>query len=132
MNDETGSMLPAFGGLLFVSFVLLTLTVEIGLLGAAYRETADIADIAAEVGAAMIDASSIHGGLTKLEVSGAASEAASSLSLSGVTPSEANVQVAETSVCVSISRQHQIHALGYLSITNVQVQVTGCAEPATG
>jgi hypothetical protein len=132
MRDETGSMLPAFGGLLFVSFVLLTLALEIGLLGVAYRDTASIADTAAEAGAAMIDAAALHKGSTILNARDAVAEANASLARSGVAASEANIQVGDTLVCVAISRRHAVQALGYLAINAVQIDVTGCAEPATG
>jgi hypothetical protein len=125
-------MLPAFGGLLFVSFVLLTLAVEIGLLGAAYRDTASIADTAAEAGAAMIDIGSLHEGSTVLNAQDAVAEAKASLIRFGIAASEASIQVDDESVCVAISRQHQVQALGYLAIRSVQIEVTGCAEPATG
>jgi hypothetical protein len=125
-------MLPAFGGLLFVSFVILTLAVEIGLLGVAYRDTASIADTAAEAGAAMIDPASLHEGLTVINAPDAVAEANASLSRLGVTPSEASIRVGDTSVCVAISRAHAVQALGYLAISSVQIEVTGCAEPATG
>ena len=132
MRDETGSMLPAFGGLLFVSFVLLTLAVEIGLLGVAYRDTASIADTAAEAGAAMIDIASLHEGSTVLNARDAVAEASASLARSGVSASEASIQVGDELVCVALSRRHAVQALGYLAISSVQIDVTGCAEPATG
>ena len=125
-------MLPAFGGLLFVSFVILTLAIEIGLLGVAYRDTASIADTAAEAGAAMIDVASLHEGSTVLNVSDAVTEATASLTRLGVSASEASIQVRDTSICVAISRRHAVQALGYLAISTVQIDVTGCAEPATG
>ena len=132
MRDETGSMLPAFGGLLFVSFVMLTLAVEIGLLGVAYRDTASFADTAAEAGAAMIDPASLHEGSTVLNARDAVAEARASLARSGIAGSEASIQVGDTSVCVAISRHHAVQALGYLAVSSVQIDVTGCAEPATG
>jgi len=132
VNDETGSMLPAFGGLLFVSFVLLSLAIEIGLLGVAYRDTASIADTAAEAGAAMIDIASLHEGSTVLNAQDAMAEAGASLTRSGVAASEASIQVGDTRVCVAISRNHAVQALGYLAISSIQIEVTGCAEPATG
>jgi hypothetical protein len=125
-------MLPAFGGLLFVSFVLLTLAVEIGLLGVAYRDTASIADTAAEAGAAMIDIGAIHEGSTVLNARDAVAEATESLTRSGIAASEASIDVGEVLVCVAISRRHAVQALGYLAISTVQIEVTGCAEPATG
>lgn len=125
-------MLPAFGGLLFVSFVLLSLAVEIGLVGVAYRDTASIADTAAEAGAAMIDIASIHEGSTVINTRDAVAEAGASLAVSGVAPSEASIQVDDTAVCVAISKQHTVQALGYLDVSTIQIDVTGCAEPATG
>lgn len=125
-------MLPAFGGLLFVSFVLLSLAIEIGLLGVAYRDTASIADTAAEAGAAMVDIGSIHEGLTVVNAADAVAEAGSSLARAGVAASEASIKVGDTSVCVAISRRHAVQALGYLDISAIQIEVTGCAEPATG
>ena len=132
MRDETGSMLPAFGGLLFVSFVMLTLAVEIGLLGVAYRDTASFADTAAEAGAAMIDPASLHEGSTAINPRDAVAEANATLARLGVAPSEVSIRLSETSVCVAISRAHAVQALGYLAISSVQIEVTGCAEPATG
>lgn len=132
MRDERGSMLPAFGGLLFVSFVLLTLAVEIGLLGVAYRDTASIADTAAEAGAAMIDIGALHEGSTVLNATDAVAEASASLTRSGLSTSQASIQVSTSSVCVAISRSHAVQALGYLAISTIQIGVTGCAEPATG
>lgn len=117
---------------MFVSFVILTLAIEIGLLGVAYRDTASIADTAAEAGAAMIDVASLHEGSTVLNVSDAVTEATASLTRLGVSASEASIQVRDTSICVAISRRHAVQALGYLAISTVQIDVTGCAEPATG
>lgn len=125
-------MLPAFGGLLFVSFVLLSLAIEIGLLGVAYRDTASIADTAAEAGAAMIDIGTLHEGSTSVNARDAVAEVSASLTRSGVSTSEASVQIGDKSVCVAISRSHSVQALGYLAISTVQIDVTGCAEPATG
>jgi hypothetical protein len=125
-------MLPLFGALLFVSFVLLSLAVEIGLLGVAYRDAASLADTAAEAGAAMIDIRSLHEGFTVLNVQDAVEEAGAALSRSGVAASEASIRVGDTQVCVAISRDHVVQALGYLAVSTVRIDVTGCAEPATG
>lgn len=132
MRDEAGTMLPAFGGLLFVSFVLVTLAVEIGLLGVAYRDTASIADTAAEAGAAMIDIGSLHEGSTLINAEEALAEASTSLTRSGIAAAEASVQVDDTFVCVAISTSHDVQALGYLAISRVQIEVTACAIPTTG
>lgn len=41
---ERGSMVPLFGGLVVVSFVMIALVVELALLGATYRSLASTAD----------------------------------------------------------------------------------------
>ncbi len=125
-------MLPAFGGLLFVAFVLLSLSVEVGLLGVAYRDAASITDLAAEAGAAMVDVEALHGGETLVDPDGARAEVRAELSRLGVSLGEASVEVTPYRVCVALSRRHPVKALGYLAVGAVQIEVTGCAEPATG
>ncbi len=132
MNDERGSMLPAFGGLLFVSFVLLTLAVDIALLGAAYRDTATLADVAAEAGAAMIDQRALHGGTTTVDPRAATLEALATLTRAGVSNSETAVEVRGASVCVSIRKRHRTLGLRYLAVGEIVIDVSGCARPGTG
>jgi hypothetical protein len=80
----------------------------------------------------MIDIETLHEGSTVLNAGDAAAEAGSSLARAGVAASEASIEVGSTSVCVAISRQHTVQALGYLNVSTIQIDVTGCATPATG
>ena len=54
MSAERGSILPMFAGLVFTSFVMLALVVELALLATDYRVVAGAADAAAESGASML------------------------------------------------------------------------------
>jgi len=132
VNDERGSMLPAFGGLLFVSLVLLTLAVEIALLGAAYRDTATLADMAAEAGAAMIDQQALHEGTTTVDPGAATLEALATVTRAGISSSDTVVEIRGASVCVSIQRRHRTLGLRYLAISEILIDVSGCAQPGTG
>lgn len=132
MRDERGSMLPAFAGLLFVSFVLITLSVEIALLGATYRDTANLADVAAEAGASMIDQGALHEGTTTIDPRAAASEAVATVARAGISAAETVVEVRGATVCVSITRRHATFGLRYLAISEIVIDVSGCAEPGTG
>ncbi len=132
MRDERGSMLPAFGGLLFVSFVLITLSVEIALLGAAYRDTANLADVAAEAGASMIDQRALHEGSTTIDPRAATTEAVATVTRAGVSAADTLVEVRGASVCVLIARRLPTFGLRYLAISEIEIDVSGCAEPGTG
>ena len=131
MTGERGSMLPAFAGLVFVSLVILALAVEIASFGVAYRQTADLADVAAESGASMIDESALHIGLTVVDEQAAVREALAVVSGAGRRDT-ARVDASLDRVCVSVTRVHEATALSILSIGAVDVEVTSCAVPRTG
>jgi len=131
MTHERGSMLPAFAGLVFVSLVILSLAVEIASFGVAYRQTADLADVAAESGASMIDGTALHNGSIVLDEPAAAREALAVVSGAGGGDT-ARVDVLPGRVCVSVTRMHETTALVFLAVGVVDVQVTSCAEPRTG
>ena len=131
MTGERGSMLPAFAGLVFVSLVILALAVEIASFGVAYRQTADLADVAAESGASMIDQSALHDGSTVLDEPAAVQGALAVVSGAGG-GAAATVDVRADRVCVSVTRVHEASALSILTIGAVDVRVTSCAEPRTG
>lgn len=132
MTSERGSMLPAFAGLVFVSLVILALALEIASFGVVYRQTADIADVAAESGASMIDQAALHTGSTVLDEAAAVREALAIVSGVGGGGVSASVDVLPDRVCVSVMRVHEATALNVISIGAVNVEVTSCAEPRTG
>ena len=133
MTRERGSMLPMFAGLLFVSFTILTLAVEIALLGAAWRLSADVADIAAEAGAAMIDQSRLHtDGLTMVDRQMAGPVAILAAEGLGVASADVSIEVEPALVCVTIRIRHSTRGLRFIGVAEIPVEVSRCAAPAIG
>lgn len=124
-------MLPAFGGLVFVSLVMLALAVEIASFGIVWRQTSSVADSAAEAAAAMIDVEALHMGDTILERPAAAREAFAVVDSAGDVYS-ATVDVKPDEVCVVVHRVYRPVALRGFSITDTAVDVVSCAQPRTG
>ncbi len=132
MTDERGSALPMFTGLLFVTFVVLALVVELASFGAQWRRVADIADIAAESGAAMLDVGRLHDGSVEVDAADA-EKAAVSVATSFDVPREGvSVAVGVRSVCVTISVTHTATRLRSLAVGDLPITVSRCAEPAIG
>jgi hypothetical protein len=132
MRDGRGSILPLVGGLLFVSLVVLALATDLALLHGTYRESAAAADFAAEAGASMVDAGSLHAG--RLELDPAAAEIAARATVDGSFDGSVKtmVEVSPNEICVSVVSDHQTIALPAVGIRSVVVRVRSCAEPATG
>ncbi len=124
-------MLPAFGGLIFVSLVMLALAVEIASFGIVWRQTSGVADSAAEAAAAMIDIDALHTGDTILERSAAAREAFAVVDSAGDVYN-ATVDVTPDEVCVAVHRVYRPVALRGFSISETAVDVISCARPRTG
>lgn len=132
MTREGGSVLPMFAGLLFVSLVILALAVEVAMLGAVWRRTADIADIAAEAGAAMIDERLLHEGLRVVDRRGAGAAAVDAAMGLGTPSGDVTSVVADGSVCVTVRVRHPTVALRFLAVDEIIVTVSRCAVPAVG
>lgn len=124
-------MLPAFGGLAFVSLVMLALAVEIASFGMVWRQTSAVADSAAESAAAMVDIDALHKGDTVLEETAAAREAYVVVDSAGDVYS-ATVDVTPDEVCVTVHRVYQPLALRGFSVSDAAVDVVSCAQPRTG
>lgn len=126
-------MLPMFGGLLFVSFVMMTLAVEVALLGAAWRRTADIVDIAVEAGAAMVDEGRLHdGGVVVLDPRAAESAARGTAETFDVVFDEIVVQVDERSICLTVRSRHPTRGLRFIGMREIPIELSRCAVPAVG
>ncbi|MCL1599372.1 MAG: hypothetical protein M3094_09325 [Actinomycetia bacterium] len=133
MMDERGSMLPMFAGLLFVSFMILALAVEIALLGAVWRQAADVADIAAEAGAAMIDERLLHtGNIIAIDAQDAGHAALGAAHDLGVAGGDVTVDVGTAKVCVTIRVRHVTRSLRFIAVREIPVEVSRCAVPAVG
>jgi hypothetical protein len=129
---QDGSVLPLFGGLLFVAFVVIALVVDIALLGVAYRTVASQADIAAEAGAAMVHHPSLHAGETVLDVDAAEAESLSAAARQGLLPGDITVEANGAAICATVSVRHRTFALAFLGAQLVDVAVQSCASPALG
>ncbi|VAW06527.1 hypothetical protein MNBD_ACTINO01-830 [hydrothermal vent metagenome] len=133
MMDERGSMLPMFAGLLFVSFTILALAVEIALLGAVWRQAADIADIAAEAGAAVIDERLLHtADVVAVDTRAAGHAALVAAHDLGVARGDVTVAVDAATVCVTIRIRHVTRSLRFIAVEAIPVEVSRCAVPAVG
>ena len=127
--SERGSMVPFVGALLFVTFAVVALVVEVALLHGAYLATAAHADAAAEYGASMLDAGAIHHGdlrLDEIRVEGAV--------VGVVAPEERILDLAVTDdvLCVTLGAAHRTHVLTFIGVRDVEVQARSCASPAQG
>jgi Flp pilus assembly protein TadG len=130
MRGEHGSTLPMFAALLFTSFVMIALVVELALLAASYRVVAGAADAAAESGASMLSVSDAYESDLALDLGAATSEAmrvAAALSAG-----EASITVSGTLLCVTISDVYRPSTLVNIGMSGIGVVVESCAEPRQG
>lgn len=130
MKDEQGSTLPLFAALLFTSFVMIALVVELALLSANYRTVAAAADAAAESGAAMLSTADAYDSKLLLDTTAATAEAkrvAAALSR-GVS----SVSISGTTLCVIVSDVYLPSTLLHVGVSQVDLTVESCAEPRRG
>lgn len=125
-------MLPMFGGLILIAFIMIALAVELALLGTSYRAVASAADAGAEAGAAMLDVESLYESAVELDRAAAASQ--SMLVAAAQIAHVVDVQVATTSteVCVTVRDEYRPTTLAFIGVGSIDVTVTSCAVPRTG
>jgi len=129
MRGEQGSMLPLVGALVFVTFAVLALVVDIALLHGAYLEAAAHADAAAEYGAAMVDVGAIHDGELRLNAARARDAV---LVAVGGNETVLALDVSSDVICVTLGSVHRTHALTFVGVREVDVRVRSCARSAVG
>jgi hypothetical protein len=125
-------MLPMFGGLILVAFVVVALAVELSMLGGAYRGVAGAADVASESGAAMLDVAGVYDSEYELNPGRAQEEAtrvAAAMTSSGAS---AEVAATELEVCVTVRDQYVPRTLVFLGLDAIDIAVTSCAQPRSG
>jgi hypothetical protein len=131
-TEENGSMVPLFGGLVVVAFVMIALVVEIALLGATYRSVSSTADAAAEAGAAMLSEGDLYRSVVEIDRSRSVAEASRVIrALAGPTASF-DLDVHPTTICVRVHQAYEPATLAFLGLGQVEVSVTSCAEPRVG
>lgn len=130
--SEHGSMLPLFGGLMFVSFAMISLVVELAMLGGAYRNTAGAADAASEAAASMVATGAIYDGETTVNPAAAEATAASVAGSLASVDATVTVAAAAAQVCVTVSDSYRTRTLTFIGVSTIDISVTSCAEPRTG
>ncbi len=129
---EDGTMLPMTMGLVFVAFSIVALVVELSLLGAAYRDVATVADLAAEAAASIIAVPGAYDAQIELDMLAADEEASRVGALWGSGDEILTVSITQDRVCVSVSDVYRPRTLAFIGVTEFDVAATGCAEPRAG
>ncbi len=130
--DEEGSMLPMATGLLLVAFSIMALVLELALVGVAYRDVATIADLAAEAGAAQLDASAVYATDLLLDSDAAEAQARHIADQWGSGDETVSVSVDPGRFCVAVGDIYHPRTLAFMGIPAVSISATGCAEPRAG
>ena len=125
-------MLPMFGGLIFVAFIVIALAVELSLLGSAYRDAAAVADAASETGAAMLAPDAVYDSRIELDPPSAENASRSAVVAVARPGAIADVAASTTQVCVTIRDQYFPRTLVFIGFNEIDIVVTSCAEPRTG
>lgn len=129
---EEGSMLPMFGGLILIAFIVIALAVEVSLLGQTYRIAAAAADAASEAGAAMLAVPSAYE--SNIELDAVLADSESRIVAMALSRPGASVDVAASTVdvCVTVRDEYHPRTLVFLGVESIDIAVTSCAEPRTG
>jgi hypothetical protein len=125
-------MLPMTVGLVFIALSIVAIVVELSLLGAAYRDVATVADIAAEAGASVLSASDAYGSRIALDVVAAEEEARRVSGTWGSGDEIVTVSINQGRLCVTVADIYRPQTLVFIGVSEVGVSVTGCAEPRAG
>ncbi len=125
-------MLPLTAGLLFVGFAMTALVVEIALLGAAYRDVATVADLAAESAASRVSTTETYGDGIELDPFEAELEARRVAGMWGSGDEIVAVDVAATRVCVTVTDIYRPRTLVFIGVSPISVQARSCASPRSG
>ena len=132
MMHENGTMLPMTGGLIFVALAITALVVEIALLGAAYRDIATVADLAAESAATVVATPRVYGDDVSLDVGVAESEARRVGRMWGSGDEVVTVDVNTARICVTVTDAYRPRTLVFIGVSELSIRATGCAAPRTG
>ena len=129
---DDGSTLPMFGALVFTSFVMVALVVELALLGFAYRSAAAAADAAAEAGAAMLAEDRAYADEIAVDVFRARDESMAVGTALARRGAVVDVDATVLQVCVTVRDRHLPATLAFLGVSSIDIVVNTCAEPRLG
>ncbi len=133
-SDEAGTALPAVIGLMMIGLLLVGLVFELARWGSLWRETAFVAEAAAEAGAATIDLATLRSGTVTLSPDLAIAAAVTAGNEARPRPNRVITAAvpAPDIVCVDVSQEYSSALLNLFGATSVQVSATACASPARG
>ena len=131
--DETGSVVPLVGGLIFVVLLVTALVADIAMLQVSYRMAASRADRVAEAGAAMIDGDRLRvDGVVALDAVAAVERAHEAAMAEGVEQRYLDIEVDTAGVCVALTGRYEPFAIRMVMTTPVEIAVRACATPVIG
>ena len=131
MSDK-GTVLPILALLLVGGALAVALTVEVGRIGAAWREASFAADAGAEAGAAAIDPAGAYRGALLLDPALAEQEAvAAALAARSRAERTASADADTTRVCVTVSQPFPFGLLGSVADGRLII-ASACASPGQG
>ena len=132
MNDR-GTVLPALALLLIGGLMMIGVGIDLGRLGATYREVAYVADAGADAGAAMINHQDARVGVLALDPS--AAELTAVDTALAVRSRDGRIVVATSTreeVCVEVQQVFRPGIMRAVGATESLVTVRSCAQPAQG
>ncbi len=134
IREESGTALPAVIGLMMIGLLLVGLVFELARWGSLWRETAFVAEAAAEAGAATIDLADLRSGTITLSPDLAIASAVTAGTDARPRPDRVITAAvpAPDLVCVDVSQEYSSALLGFFGAGAMQVSATACASPARG
>jgi len=130
--SDRGTVLPILALLLVGGALAVTLTVEVGRIGAAWREASFAADAGAEAGAAVIDRDAAYRGELLLDPAPAEESAiAAALAARSRDGRTASADADTTRICVTVSQPFPSGLLGSVAGGRL-ITASACASPGQG
>jgi len=134
IRKEAGTALPAVIGLMMIGLLLVGLVFELARWGSLWRETAFVAEAAAEAGAATIDLATLRSGTVTLSPDLAIASAVTAGNEARPRPNRLITAAvpAPDLICVDVTQEYSSALLGLFGTGSMQVSATACASPARG
>lgn len=131
--DDRASVTPALALLMIGGLLMVGVGIDVGRLGATWREVAYAADAGAEAGAAVIDEDLARSGQLAVAV-GRAESAAIDMSLRTRPRSSrtASATATDSRICVTVQQTFRPGILRSVGAEDTMITVRSCAGPARG
>lgn len=131
--DDRGSVTPALALLVIGGLLLVGIGIDVGRLGATWREAAYAADVGAEAGASVIDQDAARKGTLAVAV-GKAESVAVDMSLRTRPRSSRTAAATATAdqICVQVEQSFRPSILRSIGARDTKIMLRSCASPAQG